>query len=396
MTTKRLFPLFLLITIFFGVGIACQTSFDLNQFAQPTAGVSTPQIIFLTPAPLPTSAAPPVVIGDLRQQEDLLAALYERVSPGVVAIQTLSDVGGGLGSGFVYDHEGHIVTNYHVVENATDLEVDFISGLKVRGEVIANDLDSDLAVIKVDVPADQLKPLVLGDSDALKVGQMVVAIGNPFGLSSTMTLGIVSAKGRTLESIRTAPEGGSFSAGDVIQTDAAINPGNSGGPLLNLNGEVIGLNRAIRATGTTLTGEPVNSGIGFAVSSNIIRRVVPVLITQGKYDYPYMGVRAREEISLIEQEALGLPTAIGAYVVEVTRGGPADKAGLKGGSRQTSIPGLLAGGDLIIAVDGQPVRVFGDLLSYLMKYKSPGDTIVLTILRNGEKKEITLTLDKRP
>ena len=140
----------------------------------------------------------------------------------------------------------------------------------------------------------------------------------------------------------------------------------------------------------------MNSGIGFAVSANIIRRVVPVLIKQGKYDYPYMGVRAREEISLIEQEALGLPTAVGAYVVEVTRGGPADKAGLKGGSRQTSIPGLLAGGDLIIAVDDQPVRVFGDLLSYLMKYKSPGDTIVLTVLRNGEQKKLTLTLDKRP
>jgi S1-C subfamily serine protease len=396
MTMKRLFPFFLMLVVFSIVAIACQTSFDLNQLAQPATGVPTPQAIFITPPPLPTSAAPPVVIGDLRQQEDLLAAIYERVSPGVVAIQTLSETGGGLGSGFVYDREGHIVTNYHVVENATDLEVDFPSGLKVRGKVIGNDLDSDLAVIKVDVPAEQLTPLTLGDSDALKVGQMVVAIGNPFGLSSTMTLGIVSAKGRTLESIRAAPEGGSFSAGDVIQTDAAINPGNSGGPLLNLNGEVIGLNRAIRASGTTLTGEPVNSGIGFAVSANIIRRVVPVLIKQGKYDYPYMGVRAREEISLMEQEALGLPTAVGAYVVEVTRGGPADKAGLKGGSRQTSIPGLLAGGDLIIAVDDQPVRVFGDLLSYLMKYKSPGDTIVLTVLRNGEQKKLTLTLDKRP
>ncbi len=350
------------------------------------------------PAPAPAQPAATRVVNSLEllAGQDLLVELYKTVSPGVVSIQILSQLGGGLGSGFVYDKLGHIVTNYHVVEGAEDLEVDFPSGLKVRGKVIGEDLDSDLAVIKVDVPADQLTPLPLGDSDQLQVGQMVIAIGNPFGLSSTMTLGIVSAKGRNLQSIRTTTEGRSFSAGDVIQTDASINPGNSGGPLLNLNGEVVGVNRAIRTTGQTATGEPVNSGIGFAVSVNIAKRVVPVLIEKGKYDYPYLGISAIDEVSLLMQEALGLPQSIGAYLVEVTSGGPAARAGLRAGTQQTSIPGLLGGGDLIIAIDGHPVRVYADLISFLMTQKNPGDQAVLTILRDGKQQEVSVTLDKRP
>jgi 2-alkenal reductase len=331
--------------------------------------------------------------GDLSK---VLADLYDRVNPGVVAIQTLSQDGGGLGSGFVYDKKGHIVTNYHVVEGAQDLEVDFASGNKVRGEVIGTDLDSDLAIVAVKVPEDQLFPVPLGDSDKIRVGQTVVAIGNPFGLTGTMTTGIISAKGRTLESLRQSGDGVFFEAGDLIQTDASINPGNSGGPLLNLDGEVIGINRAIRTTDTNASGDPINSGIGFAVSINIIKRVVPSLIETGSYDYPYLGVSARPELSLIEQEALGLSRSTGAYVSEVVPGGPADKAGLKGGSTDTNISGLQAGGDLITAVDGHAVNVFGDLLSYLMINKSPGDQIVLTILRDNQEKEVTLTLDKRP
>jgi 2-alkenal reductase len=288
------------------------------------------------------------------------------------------------------------VTNYHVVEGASGLEVFFASGLKVRAKVIGQDLDSDLAVIKVDVPTDALVPLPLGDSDQVRVGQTAIAIGNPFGLAGTMTVGIVSAKGRTLESLRQAEGGTFFSAGDVIQTDASINPGNSGGPLLNLAGEVIGVNRAIRTTGTTITGEPVNSGIGFAVSSNIVRRVVPVLIAQGKYDYPYLGISSREMLTLEQIEALGLPRQTGAYIVSVTPGSPADRAGLRGGSQPTRFAGLPAGGDLIIAIDGQPVQAFSDMLSYLMKHKSPGDTVVLTIIRDNQEKEVSVTLGKRP
>ncbi len=352
----------------------------------PSAGstISTPEAI--NPS---SSEVSPLVV-----QEDVLVALYERVSPGVVAIRSLE--ASSLGSGFVIDKEGHIVTNYHVVEDAQRVEVDFTSGYKAYGTVIGIDLDSDLAVIKVDAPAEELHPLPLGDSDQLKVGQTVVAIGNPFGLSGTMTVGIISALGRTLESERAAPGGSFFSAGDIIQTDAAINPGNSGGPLFNLRGEVIGINRAIRTTNFTAAGEPVNSGIGFAISINIVRRVVPVIIQSGHYDYPYLGISAMPELTLQTMEALGLKSYTGAYVTQVVPGSPADKAGLRGGSRPTSIEGLQAGGDLIIAIDGRPVKRFDDLLRYLFNHKSPGDTVVLTVLRGDEQIDIQVTLGKRP
>jgi 2-alkenal reductase len=329
--------------------------------------------------------------------DQILTSLYEQVNPGVVTIITSTDQGVGSGSGFVIDEEGHILTNYHVVEGATQVEVAFPSGIKVIGDVIATDLDSDVAVVKVDMSSDLLYPLRLGDSDKLKVGQMVVAIGNPYRLSNTMTLGIVSAKGRVLDSIRTTSEQGSYSAGDVIQTDASINPGNSGGPLLNLKGEVVGINRAIQTTGTTLQGEAVNTGIGFAVSINIVKRVVPYLIETGKYDYPYMGISSSStDLTLSEWKALGTSQTSGAYVMSVTPGGPAEQAGLKGGTQPTSINGLFSGGDIIVAVDGQPVLVYGDVISYIFLHKSPGEKIVLTIIRNGEQKEVTLTLGKRP
>lgn len=327
----------------------------------------------------------------------ILTSLYEQVNPGVVTIITATDQGVGSGSGFVIDEEGHILTNYHVVEGATQVEVAFPSGKKVVGDVIATDLDSDVAVVKVDVSSDLLFPLRLGDSDELKVGQMVVAIGNPYRLSNTMTMGIVSAKGRVLDSIRTTSEQGSYSAGDIIQTDASINPGNSGGPLLNLKGEVVGINRAIQTTGTTLQGEAVNTGIGFAVSINIVKRVVPYLIENGKYDYPYMGISSSStDLTLSEWKALGTSQTSGAYVMSVTPGGPADQAGLKAGTQATSINGLYSGGDIIVAVDGQPVLVYGDVISYIFLHKSPGEKIVLTVIRSGEQKEVTLTLGKRP
>jgi S1-C subfamily serine protease len=328
--------------------------------------------------------------------EGTLIDIYENTSPGVVAIRVLTETGGGLGSGFVIDKEGHILTNYHVVEGVTDLEVDFSSGFKTRAEIIGSDTDSDLAVLKVEAPPEELHPLTLGNSSNIQVGQTVVAIGNPFGLSGTMTLGIVSAYGRTLQSLHEAPGGGLFTAGDIIQTDAAINPGNSGGPLLNLDGEVIGVNRAIRTYNFTEGAEPLNSGVGFAIAINLVKRVAPILISESTYDYPYLGITSLDDLSLIQQEALNLPQANGAYVIGVTPGSPADKAGIIGGDTQTDIIGLNSGGDLIIAIDDHDVYQFGDLLSYLLNNKSPGDTVTLSVLRDGEEIELELILGSRP
>lgn len=370
--------------------LACQTA-NVNPVIPtiPTVpAVATPSL------PKPSSGAPSN--GNPAAQQDLLTSLYQQVSPGIVAIQVTSGQGASLGSGWIYDDQGHVVTNYHVVEGADSVEVDFMSGYKVYGDVVGTDLDSDLAVIKVEVPAEELHPVSLGDSSNLQVGQTVIAIGNPFGLNGTMTVGIISAMGRTLDSAHSTPDGSFFTAGDILQTDAAINPGNSGGPLFDLNGQVIGVNRAIRTTNFTDTGEPVNSGIGFAISVNVVKRVVPVLIAEGKYDYPYLGVTSMDDMSLTVIQALGLKSFTGAYVTSIVSGGPADKAGLKAGTEATNIPNLLSGGDLIVAVDGQPIRRFDELLAYLIGNKSPGDTVVLTVLRGSDNMDIPVTLEKRP
>ncbi|MDD5368608.1 MAG: trypsin-like peptidase domain-containing protein [Anaerolineaceae bacterium] len=384
----RLLAVFLLLA----ATLAC--SFGLNppgQTNSPARPQQLPTLLPITPATqVPGVPLPPTTSSNL-------AELYKRVSPGVVSIDVISNQGEALGSGFVFDTEGHVITNYHVVSGATDLEVDFPSGYKARGKVIGTDLDSDIAVIQLEnAPADQLHPLSMGDSAQIQVGDAVVAIGNPFGLAGTMTTGIVSALGRTLESERQSSGGQFFEAGDLIQTDAAINPGNSGGPLLNSAGEVIGINRAIATDNTTPSGSASNSGVGFAISINIVKRVIPVLIKSGSYDYPYLGISSLPTLSLIAAETLNLNQSNGAYITDITPGGPADLAGLKAGSKPTSLQGLNKGGDLIIGVDGHPVNVFGDLLSYLINNKSPGDKITLTILRDNQQKEVTLTLGKRP
>ncbi len=361
------------------------------QAAAPLLGNSPAAAAAPTSAPLIPVNAPGAA-----SQQDVLISLYEAVYPGVVSIQVATASGGAQGSGFVFDSAGHVVTNQHVVDGAQAIEIDFSSGFKAYGKVIGVDLDSDLAVIKVDAPAAELHPLTLGDSYVLKVGQPVAAIGNPFGLSGTMTLGIVSALGRTLPSNRQSPGGGNFSAADLIQTDAAINPGNSGGPLFNLNGEVIGLNRAIRTESANASGEPVNSGIGFAIASNILRRVIPSIIATGKYDYPYMGLSSVDELPLAEIELLGLTQSTGVYVMNVQPGSPAEKAGILAGDRPTEIKGLNAGGDLIIAIDGQSVKNFNEMMRYLINNKGAGDTVTLTVLRGGQQVDVVVTLGKRP
>ncbi|MBI4732008.1 MAG: trypsin-like peptidase domain-containing protein [Chloroflexi bacterium] len=355
---------------------------------------------FTSLVPTATANTVPTLAADLQpvsltQQEERLTSIYEQFSPGVVSILTSTS----QGSGWVYDSDGHIVTNNHVVEGETRVEVDFASGYKTYGDVIGTDAYADLAVIKVDAPASELFPLPLGDSDTLQVGQTVIAIGNPFGLSGTMTTGIISALARALPSGTVAPGGGYFSNGDIIQTDAALNPGNSGGPLLNLDGEVIGINSAIRTTGYTDTGEPVNSGIGFAISVNTIKRIVPSLIENGRFDYPYLGLSAMDDLTLQVIEQLGLTQTTGAYVTSVIPGGPAEQAGVLAGNQEVTTPGyqgLYAGGDLIVAADGQPIQLFDDLLRYLLLHKAPGETIVLTVLRGGEQMDIEVVLGTRP
>lgn len=363
------------------------------------AGLNSPTLVAPTPpaavvpTPLPVSVAPtspPITNIITTSEEQLLIELYQRVNPAVVAILVETGAGGAQGSGFVYDTAGHVVTNNHVVQDAINIEVDFASGFKTRGQVVGTDPDSDLAVVKLDeLPEGGVTPLPLGDSDQLQVGQRVLAIGNPFGLEGTMTMGIISALGRTVTGTRDPSDGPAFSTPDVVQTDAAINPGNSGGPLLNLNGEVVGINAQI----DTETG--TNSGVGFAIASNTVRQVVPYLIADGKFVYSYLGVTSQEEISLFLQDELNLPQATGAYVSSVIEGGPAEQAGLLGDS--ASLGDAFRGdGDLITAIDGRPVRVFSDLLSYLVNHTRPGQTVTLTVLRSGQTVDVPVVLGERP
>jgi serine protease Do len=325
--------------------------------------------------------------------QDALVAVYEKVNPSVVNIQVeVSGVGGGLGSGFVWDNQGHIVTNNHVVENADRILVNFSDGSTVEASLVGTDPNSDLAVIKVDgVSNNLLKPVRLVDSNKVKVGQLAIAIGNPFGLSGTMTEGIISALSRSLPAGETT-NGGSYTIPDIIQTDAAINPGNSGGVLVNIDGEVMGVTAAIRSSSDS------NSGIGFVIPSNIVSRVVPALIKDGKISHTYIGISG-VTLSLDLAKSLGLPeTQQGVVVVQVSQGSPAEKAGLIGATiRQTSTgDSVPEGADIITAIDNQPVKTFEDLSSYLFSSTQVGQTVTLTILRQGREQAVKLVLSAIP
>ncbi len=356
------------------------------------ACVFSPQA-FLNQAPSDVADQVTTTINRVVLDEGDLESLYQEINPGVVAIRSLSQEGGGLGTGFVWDEDGHIVTNYHVVESATDLEVDFPSGFKTRASVLGSDSDTDLAVLELDKLPDQLTVLDLGSSEEVAVGQTVIAIGNPQGLNGTMTRGIVSALGRTLDSMHNAPGGGAFATGNIIQTDAAINPGNSGGPLINLKGEVIGINSAISTNNIDITGQPVNSGLGFAISIDTAKNVVPDLIEFGFHDSPYVGIQVLSELTLFAQEELDLPQSTGVYVLEVSPDSPAEKAGIIGADTSGDLP---TGGDLIIAIDDQPVNDFAQFMGYLLTYKKPGDSVAITVLRDGKTLDFDLVLAARP
>jgi 2-alkenal reductase len=371
----------------------------LGVFAMACSGVlpvtnATPTSAVATATQTPTPAT------SLVGADGSLAALYDKVNPGVVTIIAYGPTGSGndaLGSGFVIDTKGDILTNMHVIASETSIEVDFPSGFMAQGTVAAKDPDSDIAVIHVDAPASELHPLTLGDSSKVNIGDPVVAIGNPFALYNTLTFGIVSAKGRTDESLSSSSDTSFYLIGDMIQTDAALNPGNSGGPLFNMQGEVIGINRSILSPSTSQGGTASNTGLGFAVSSNLVRRILPDLLATGKYDYPYLGLGSLTEIHLQAQQELGLPYTYGAYITSVTAGGPADKAGLRAGTVDIpNVTDLKKGGDLIIAINGQKVNNFGDMVSYIVMNFKPGDSVKFTVYRDGASVDVPVTLGSRP
>ena len=321
-----------------------------------------------------------------------LVQLFEKSEAGVVKISVQRGPDGprdtpGMGSGFVYDNLGHIITNAHVVESASKATVTFLDGTQYDAEIVGKDKFTDIAVIKVSEKPRLLHPLQIGDSSQLRVGEQVAAIGNPFGLSGSMTSGIVSQLGRLLPSSQDS----GFSIPDVIQTDAAINPGNSGGPLLNMKGEVVGINTAIQS----ISGE--FSGIGFAVPSNTALKIVPSLIEDGEYNHPWIGISGRD-IDPDLARVLELKDAKGFLVITVVDGSPADKAGLKGMSGTQIIDGkeYPADGDIIISVDDKEVRKISDILVHLQREKSVGDTMSLGVLRDGEFMHISLELVERP
>lgn len=330
------------------------------------------------------------------EQDLTLPEIFERTDKSVVQITTSheSDASdSGLGSGFVYDSNGYIVTNNHVVTPGDSLAVTFSDGTVYAAKLVGSDPYTDLAVLSVQgAPQSKFIPLPIADSTKLRVGEQVVAIGNPFGLSGSMTTGIVSGLGRLLPAnLSGSNEGNSYSIPDVIQTDAAINLGNSGGPLLNMRGEVIGINTSIYST----TGE--FAGVGFAVPSKTIMKVVPSLVESGSFRHPWLGVTGTNMTPGIAN-ALGLEEPRGFLVTGVSQDGPAFKAGIKGGDRQVGIDGrqIPLGGDIIIEIDGKEVRNIEDILVYLQREKSAGDPVDLTVLRDGETLVVKATLGARP
>ena len=352
----------------------------------PSQEIGTPDLIT-------SNGHDATILGDVLSSSKsslTLVELFEKSEEGVVKIRVVRDNipgdTGSVGSGFVYDNLGHIITNAHVVDGATKATVTFLDGSQYDAEIIGKDKFTDIAVIKVSEKPRLLHPLQIGDSSQLRVGEQVAAIGNPFGLSGSMTSGIVSQMGRLLPS-----QDSGFSIPDVIQTDAAINPGNSGGPLLNLRGEVIGINTAIQST----SGE--FSGIGFAVPSNTAIKIVPSLIEDGEYHHPWIGISGRD-IDPDLARVLELKDAKGFLIITVVDGSPADKAGLKGMTATQIIDGkeYPVNGDIIISVDDKEVRKISDILIHLQREKSVGDTMVLGVLRDGEFMHISLELVERP
>ena len=318
-----------------------------------------------------------------------LIEIFEKTEESVVQVNVRANDGtskpGSMGSGFVYSDKGYIITNNHVVDDAGKVTVTFLDGESYTAKIIGTDPDLDLAVLKVEVGATYLQPIPMGDSSQLKVGEQITAIGNPFGLSGSMTSGIISQIGRLL------PQDSGYSIPDVIQTDAAINPGNSGGPLLNMNGEVVGINTAIQSA----TGE--FTGVGFAVPSNTVKKVVPILIEEGVFHHPWMGISGSDvdpDLAKVRE----LNSSKGFLIATVVEGSPAEDAGLQGITITKEIDGreYALDGDIIVKIDDKVVRKISDILIHLQREKSIGDEMVMTVNRDGTLIEVILVLGERP
>jgi len=349
----------------------------------------------------PGSSPPAAPIGDttglsaqsasIAGLESTLEYIYAQTNPSVVNIEVETAAGGALGSGFIWDTNGHIVTNNHVIADATNISITFADGTIIPGRLLGIDPDSDLAVVKVDnVSSVELKPVTMADSTQLKVGQLAIAIGNPFGLQGTLTVGFVSALGRLVPVDENAV-GPTYNIPDIIQTDASLNPGNSGGVLLDSQGKVIGVTQSMSSTSGS------SAGVGFAIPAAIVNQVVPALIKTGHYDHPYLGLVV---FSLVPDVARAMNLTAnqrGALVEGVTAGGPADKAGLKASQQNATINGqdFQIGGDIIIAFNTQAVRSSDDLITYLGRMEA-GQTATLTVLRNGSQVQITVVIGVRP
>jgi 2-alkenal reductase len=383
------------------VALACQVSVPLineENASEPRRNTDQserlPAAEFTQPAipvgPTPTLVEIPQAVVD---EQSLLVNLYARINPSVVNITDYGSQGGELvpisqGSGYVFDTQGHIITNAHVVLGAEEVEVTFADASVQPAEVLGADLYSDLAVIRVTELPQGVNPLPFGSMEDLAVGQTVVAIGNPFGLEGTLTRGVISALGRSIPALVQ-----SFSIPQSIQTDAAINPGNSGGPLLNLEGEVIGVNAQIETGGEGRS----NLGIGFAIPVNLVQRVVPDLIERGEHVWAYFGVSG-DNLNSTQIEAMNLPVNKGAYIARVIEGGPSAEAGLRGSQGTEQVEGrtVEVGGDVVTAINGQPIATYEDLLIYIALNASPGDSVTLTVIRDGETMDLVVTLGERP
>jgi len=349
----------------------------------------------LPTTPSGATTAPPVQPSSvLAAYEQAIADIYTAVNPSVVYIEVIPEqiINAVSGSGFVWDNNGHIVTNDHVISGGGDITVTFYDGTVVPASVIGEDADADLAVLKYDTADFKARPVTMGDSASLKVGQLVVAIGNPFGLQSTLTVGQVSGLSRTIPGNVSTTAQGTYNIPAIIQTDASINPGNSGGVLVDSGGRVIGVPSAIESPSGT------SAGVGFAIPQAIVQRVVPALIASGHYSHPYLGISGGT-MSPNAARAMSLPdNQRGALVATITAGGPAAQAGLQGGNKTATILGqsVSVGGDIITAIDGQAVNTFDDLVAYLELSTTPGQKVTLSILRGNQAMQVSVTLGARP